>query len=82
MYLLVADKASKTFVANRGAKRLQFFGPAFGDEFDAAIGKIADAAADFKTGGDGLYGVAKPNALDAARIKNTQATTAGERRGV
>ena len=65
-YLLVADKASKTFSADGGAERLEFRAGTFGDEFDAAIGQIADGAADFKTGGDGFCGIAKPDALHAA----------------
>ena len=54
---------------------------AFGDEFDAAVGQVADGAGDFKTGGDGLGGVAEPDALHAAGIKNIHAAAVGNGRG-
>ena len=73
IYLLVADKASKTFSPDGGAKGSEFFARAFSNEFDAAVGQVADVAGDFKTGGDGLDGITKPDALHAARIKNFQA---------
>ena len=38
MYLLIADKASKTFIADGSAECLEFMAQAFGDEFDAAVG--------------------------------------------
>ena len=65
-YLLVPDKASKTFIANGGAERLEFCARALGDEFDPAVRQIANGAADFKTGGDGFDGITKADALHAA----------------
>ena len=65
-YLLIANKASKTFIANGSTECLKLLARAFSDQFDAAIGQIADNAGNFKTGGDGFDGVAKANALHAA----------------
>lgn len=67
------NKASKTFIANGGAKRFKFFARTFGDKFDAAIGQIFNSAADFKTGGERFHGIAKTDALHATGIKNFQA---------
>ena len=58
-YIFVADKASKSRAANGLAEGFQFLARAFGDEFDATVGQIADGAGDFKAGGDGFGGVAK-----------------------
>jgi hypothetical protein len=66
IYMLIADKASKTFSADGGAEGVEFGARAFGGEFDAAIGQVADCAGDFKTGGGGFGGVAKTHALHAA----------------
>ena len=66
IYLLIANKASKTFSANGGAKSLQFRVRSLGDEFDAAIGQVAHEAGDFKTGGDGFDGITETDALHAA----------------
>ena len=66
IYTFVADKASKSRTADGDAKRFQFFGRAFGDQFHASVRQIADDAGDFKTGGDGFRGVAKPDTLHAA----------------
>jgi hypothetical protein len=77
--LLVADKSSKTFRPDGGAKGFEFGARALGGELDAAVGQVAHTAGDFKTGGDGLDGVTKPNALHAAGIKNIQAAAVGGR---
>jgi len=66
IYLLVADKASKTFSADGGAERFEFRARAFGDELDAAVRQVVDDAGDFKTGGGGFGGVAEADALHAA----------------
>ncbi len=66
IYLLVTDKTSKTFIADGHPKRLEFGPGTLGDEFDAAIGQVADGAGDFKTGRDGFGGMTKSNALDTA----------------
>jgi hypothetical protein len=66
IYLFVLDQASETCIADGSAERLKFFARSFGDEFDAAIGQIADETGDLKTGGDGFYGMAEPHALHAA----------------
>jgi len=82
IYFLPLNKASKTFIADGGAKRLEFGGGTFGAEFDAAVGQVADDAGNIKTGGDGLDGVTKSHALHAARIKNIQAAASGGRGAV
>ena len=66
IYIFVADKASKSRIADGGAKGFQFLARAFGDQFHAAVGQIADGAGDFKSGGDGFRGVAKPDTLHVA----------------
>ena len=48
------------------AERFQFLVRAFGDQFHASIRQIADDAGDFKAGGDGFRGVAKPDTLHTA----------------
>ena len=65
-YTFVADKASKSRTANGTAKRFQFLGRALGDQFHASVWQIADDAGDFKAGGDGFRGVAKPDTLHTA----------------
>jgi hypothetical protein len=55
-----------------GAKSVKLVAAAFGDEFHAAIGQIADGAGDFKTGGDGFGGVTKAHALHPAGEKHGQ----------
>jgi hypothetical protein len=72
-YFLTVNKASETFITDGGAKCRQFLTRALGNQFDAAIGQVADRAGDFITGGDGLDGVTKTDALHAAGIKNIQA---------
>jgi hypothetical protein len=69
-YLFVADKSSKTCIMDGRAKRFEFGGCAFGDEFHATVGEIADGAGDFKTGDDGFGGVAEADALHASGIKH------------
>ena len=80
VYLLGLNKASETFIADGGAKGLELRRPAFGDEFDAAIGEVTDSAGHRKPGGDRFDGVAESHALHAAGIKNLQATARGGRR--
>ncbi len=80
VYLFLLNKASKTFIADGVAERLQLCARALGDEFNAAIGQVADDAVDDKAGGDGLDGVTKSHALHAARIKNIQAAAFSGRR--
>jgi hypothetical protein len=63
IYLLVADKSSKTCIVQRRAESVKLFASAFGHQFDPAVGQIADGAGDFKPGGDRLGGVAKAHAL-------------------
>jgi len=76
-YLLVADKSSKTCIVERGAESGEFRMAAFGVEFHAAVGQIADGAGDFKTGGDGFGGVTKADALHATGEKNGHSTAGG-----
>ena len=66
IYLLITNKTSKTFIADGGAERLQFGLGSFCDEFNAAIGQVADRARDFKTGCDRSGRVTKTNPLHAA----------------
>ena len=80
IYFLPVNKASETFMADGGAERIQLRVHAFGNEFNAPVGQVADDAGDFKTGGDGFDGIAESDALDAAGIKNIQATAFGVRR--
>lgn len=72
-YFLTLNKASETFSPDGGAKRLEFSARAFGGEFDAAVGQVANAPGDFKAGGNPLDCVAKANALHAPGIINPQA---------
>jgi hypothetical protein len=84
-YLLVPDKASKTFIAEGGPEGLQFGRRALGQKFNPAVGQIADGAGDLEAGGDRFGGVAESNALDAARIENLEPAAGkrcGGRRGV
>jgi hypothetical protein len=82
VYFLPLNKASETFIADGGAKRLELGGRTFGAEFDAAVGQVANDAGNIKAGGDGLDGVTKSHTLHAARIKNIQAAASGCRRMV
>jgi hypothetical protein len=66
LYSFVADKTSKTFRADGGLKSFEFGARTLGDHFNAAIGQVADKADDLEAGGDGLGGVTKTDALDAA----------------
>ena len=66
IYLLVADKASKSCTTDGFTKGLKFRALALGDEFNAAIGQIAHEAGNFKTGGDGFDGITETDALHAA----------------
>ena len=51
-------------------KRFQFVFGAFRDQLHSAAGQIADRAGHFKAGGDRFHGVAEPDALHLARVKN------------
>jgi hypothetical protein len=76
-YLFVANKSSKTCGAEGGAKGVEFGADALGDEFDAAVGKVADDAGDFKAGGDGSGGVTKADALHITGVKHGHAAAGG-----
>jgi hypothetical protein len=83
IYLLVADKSSKTCSVQGGAKSVQFLAPALGDEFDAAIGEVADGAGDVEAGGDRFGGVPETHPLHMAVVKNghtTEQSVGGGRR--
>ena len=79
-YIFIADKTSKSRAANGLAEGLEFTAFALGDEFDTAIGQVADDTGDLKTGGDIPGGVTKADALHPARIKNSQALAILRRR--
>ena len=55
-------------IACRNAVQLVF--GAFGDQFHPAVGQIADHTGHVEPAGDRFDGVAKPDALHVARIKN------------
>ena len=76
-YLFVMDKSSETCRVQFRAESLEFRAVALGDEFDAAIGEIADGAGDFKAGGDGLGGVAEAHPLHAAGVNELQSAAGG-----
>jgi hypothetical protein len=72
------------FVTNEGLEAvitdglkegLEFEAVAFGHQFDAAIGEIADGAADIEAGGDLTGGVAEADALHVTRKQNQHALT-------
>jgi len=65
-YLLVADKASKTFSADGGTKSLQFRAGALGHQLHPSVRQIADRARDLKPRRDRFGRVTKPHALHAA----------------
>jgi len=65
-YTFVTDKASKSCATNGVMKCLQFPAGALGNQFNASVRQIADEAGDFKAGGDGFRGVAKPDTLHTA----------------
>ena len=60
-------------IADLAQQRVQLTRLAFGDQFHAAIGHIADETADFVSAGDGARGVAKANALHVARVADCEA---------
>jgi hypothetical protein len=47
----------------------EFAGVAGGEEFDTAVGEVANPAGDVKAGGDLVDGVAEADALDAAFVE-------------
>jgi hypothetical protein len=76
-YLLVPNKSSKTCIQYGRAKCLQFGPAALGNEFDPAVGQVANIAGDFETGGHGLGRVTEANTLHAPGIEDGQAAAAG-----
>jgi hypothetical protein len=77
LYMLIANKSSKTCIAEGRAVVLEFGLEAFDDEFDTAIGQVADGADDFKAGGDGLGGVPEPDTLNASGVMDNHPASSG-----
>ncbi len=64
---LVADVVAEA-VADGLEERVGFLAVGFDDEFDAAIGEVADVAGDFVVARDRVGGVAEADALDVAGV--------------
>ena len=64
---LVANVAEKP-LANFAQERIQLVRFAFGDQFDATIGEIANVTADFVAASDRVRRVSKPDALHSPGI--------------
>ena len=73
-HIFVADKTFQPRVADGRAKGFKLFARALGGQFNATVGLITHVAGNFKSGDDGLRGVAEPDALHVAGIKNPHAT--------
>src|SRR6202012_1494348 len=70
IYLLVADKSSKTCIMESMAESLQFRAQPLGHQFHPAVLQIANRARDFKTGGDRSGGVPETDTLHVAGEKH------------
>src|SRR6266446_6248110 len=64
------NKMLQTGGSDRLPKGLQLVLGAFGHQFDSPISQIADRAGDFESAGNRSGGIAKPDTLHAARVKN------------
>ncbi len=67
--LFLPDKAPDFRIANGLEKSIQLVPAALGHHFNPSIRQISDSSRHLETVGQGLYGIAKPDALDVTGVK-------------
>src|SRR5262249_1365489 len=70
LHFFLPDKMVQTRVANGLTKGLELVLRAFPQQLDTPVRQIPNRAGDLKAGGHRFHGIAKPDALHAARVKN------------